>query len=70
MSSEASFSDLPEARPPAPAPMAPGDQAPPGTPGSGETVCPECGGSGRISEGSCCPVCDGSGKLTVGIGGG
>src|SRR5947199_303234 len=31
-----------------PKPMAPGDQAPPGTPGTGEDVCPRCGGSGRL----------------------
>ncbi|RYZ13060.1 MAG: hypothetical protein EOO24_01250, partial [Comamonadaceae bacterium] len=26
------------------APMAPGDEAPPGTPGTGENLCPACGG--------------------------
>jgi hypothetical protein len=48
--------------------MAPGDQAPPGTPGTGEDVCPQCGGSGRVASGNC-PNCLGTGKVTVGIGG-
>lgn len=48
--------------------MAPGDEAPAGTPGTGEDVCPQCGGSGRIG-GSACPNCQGTGKVTVGIGG-
>jgi hypothetical protein len=46
----------------------PGDQAPPGTPGTGETVCPRCGGSGRLGA-SDCPECAGTGKINVGIGG-
>jgi hypothetical protein len=50
------------------APMNPGDQAPPGTPGTGEDVCPRCGGSGRLGAGAC-PDCGGSGKVNVGIGG-
>lgn len=49
-------------------PMAPGDEAPPGTPGTGESTCPECGGSGRL-EGRKCPNCEGTGIVTVGIGG-
>ncbi|AEG92722.1 hypothetical protein [Ramlibacter tataouinensis] len=57
------------ARPGAPTPpMSRGDEAPPGTPGTGEDVCPSCGGSGRL-QGSSCPNCDGTGKVTVGIGG-
>jgi hypothetical protein len=51
-----------------PAPMAPGDQAPAGTPGTGEAVCPSCGGSGRFQNGTC-PECRGTGKVIVGIGG-
>lgn len=51
-----------------PAPMAPGDQAPPGTPGTGETVCPSCGGSGRL-QAETCAECQGTGKVVVGIGG-
>ena len=50
-------------------PMAPGDEAPAGTPGTGEKVCPDCGGSGRRAGGTC-PTCGGSGKVTAGIGGG
>jgi hypothetical protein len=50
------------------APMAPGDEAPPGTPGTGEDVCPRCGGSGKLASGTC-PACQGTGKVTVGIGG-
>jgi DnaJ-class molecular chaperone len=49
-------------------PMAPGDQAPAGTPGTGEGVCPRCGGSGRIGETEC-PDCAGTGKVIEGIGG-
>jgi hypothetical protein len=51
------------------APMAPGDQAPRGTPGTGETVCPKCGGKGRLGA-SACPECQGLGTVTIGIGGG
>jgi hypothetical protein len=49
-------------------PMAPGDEAPAGTPSTGENVCPECGGSGRLGA-SKCPNCEGTGKVIVGIGG-
>jgi hypothetical protein len=49
-------------------PMSPGDEAPAGTPGTGEDVCPACGGSGRRA-GRECPTCQGTGKVTVGIGG-
>jgi hypothetical protein len=47
---------------------APGDEAIPGTPGTGENLCPDCGGTGRI-DGKPCPVCDGTGKVVQGIGG-
>lgn len=49
-------------------PMAPGDEAPPGTPSTGENVCPQCGGTGRLGA-SACPNCEGTGKVIVGIGG-
>jgi RecJ-like exonuclease len=49
-------------------PMAPGDEAPPGTPGTGEDVCPRCGGSGRL-EANSCPECGGTGRVIRGIGG-
>lgn len=46
-----------------------GDEAAAGTPGTGEDVCPGCGGSGRL-EGRSCPDCGGTGKVTRAIGGG
>jgi hypothetical protein len=46
----------------------PGDDAWPGTPGAGENVCPDCGGSGRL-ESRACPTCGGTGKVIEGIGG-
>jgi DnaJ-class molecular chaperone len=46
----------------------PGDQASPGTPGTGENVCRRCGGSGRIDGGEC-PECGGTGRVIEGIGG-
>ena len=48
--------------------LRPGDEAPEGTPGTGEGLCRECGGSGRVGDATC-PSCKGSGKVTVGIGG-
>lgn len=53
-----------------PPPMRPGDEAPQGTPGTGETVCRLCGGSGRSKDGEPCSQCGGTGKVNVGIGGG
>lgn len=50
------------------APMAPGDEAPPGTPGTGENVCRMCGGKGQVNGGTC-PECQGSGTVIEGIGG-
>ena len=47
----------------------PGDEAPPGTPGTGEDVCPHCHGSGRMAEGPC-RECGGTGKIVRAIGGG
>lgn len=48
--------------------MQPGDQAPPGTPGTGENVCRECAGTGRL-RGQPCPNCGGSGYVIEGVGG-
>ena len=48
--------------------MAPGDEAPPGTPGTGENVCPDCGGSGLL-DGAECAMCAGSGTVVEGVGG-
>ncbi len=50
-------------------PLNPGDDAAPGTPGTGEDVCPRCGGSGTIEDGECVN-CGGTGKVIEGIGGG
>ena len=46
----------------------PGDEAPPGAPGAGEDICPECNGKGSIS-GRDCQNCGGTGKVIRGIGG-
>jgi protein-arginine kinase activator protein McsA len=46
----------------------PGDEAPPGTPGTGEAVCPECGGTGKLRSGKCAN-CGGTGKVIKAIGG-
>ena len=51
------------------APMSPGDEAPEGTPGTGENLCPHCSGSGHDRAGEPCPVCEGTGKVITGIGG-
>jgi hypothetical protein len=48
--------------------MAPGDEAPPGTEGAGEDVCPRCVGAGVV-DGEDCPECRGTGLVTRGIGG-
>ena len=50
------------------APLNPGDEAPAGTPGTGENLCRECGGSGRLN-GTACATCGGTGKVTTGVGG-
>ena len=47
----------------------PGDDAAPGTPGTGENVCPICSGSGRIEDTEC-SECGGLGKVIEAIGGG
>ncbi|AMO21743.1 hypothetical protein GCM10027034_01400 [Ramlibacter solisilvae] len=48
--------------------MSPGDEAPAGTPGAGEDLCPDCGGTGR-RDGKACRTCDGTGRVIVAIGG-
>jgi hypothetical protein len=48
--------------------MKPGDIAPPGTPGTGEALCPACSGKGRI-DGRPCDECGGTGIVTPGVGG-
>ena len=49
-------------------PLNPGDEAAPGTPGTGENICPKCSGSGEL-DGAPCENCGGTGKVIVGIGG-
>jgi hypothetical protein len=49
-------------------PLDPGDVAPPGTPGTGENVCPECSGTGRVGDARCLN-CGGTGKVNEGTGG-
>ncbi|HVY56677.1 MAG TPA: hypothetical protein VHA77_02385 [Xanthobacteraceae bacterium] len=46
----------------------PGDEAPPGTIGTGEDVCPRCHGRG-VADGGRCPDCGGTGKIIRAIGG-
>lgn len=48
--------------------MAPGDDAPEGTPGTGQSICRQCGGSGRAGT-SECATCHGTGTVNAGIGG-
>ena len=47
----------------------PGDEAAPGTPGTGENICRTCNGSGE-QEGKTCPECGGTGKVIEGLAGG
>ncbi|MDB5964870.1 MAG: hypothetical protein JWQ72_1370 [Polaromonas sp.] len=56
-------------RPDAGAVLNPGDDAAPGTPGTGEALCRACGGSGRLG-GTPCAACGGTGKVVAGMGGG
>lgn len=49
-------------------PPRPGDDAPPGTAGTGDAPCPDCQGSGRIGE-RACQTCQGTGIVTKGVGG-
>lgn len=48
----------------------PGDQAPPGTRSTGENLCRQCGGSGRLADGTICPTCNGTGRVVEGVSGG
>jgi len=49
-------------------PMNPGDEAPEGTPGTGEDVCPKCHGTARIDN-EPCKNCGGTGRIIEVIGG-
>lgn len=46
----------------------PGDDVPLGTPGTGENICPTCGGSGEV-KGRSCQNCGGTGYVVEAIGG-
>ena len=46
----------------------PGDDAAPGTPGTGEVPCPACHGEGQINQ-QPCVQCGGTGKVVRGVGG-
>jgi DnaJ-class molecular chaperone len=50
--------------------LSPGDEAAPGTPGTGEDLCQACSGTGKLQDGKECPACSGTGKVTRAIGGG
>jgi hypothetical protein len=49
--------------------MNPGDEAPAGTPGTGENVCPACHGTGKLRGAQACVSCGGTGRIVAGIGG-
>ncbi len=55
----------------------PADDPAPGTPGTGEDICPVCHGTGKALDertgqptGAMCERCDGTGRIIEGIGGG
>jgi len=50
-------------------PLKPRDEARPGTPGTGEDICPECNGKGKTARNEPCRNCGGTGKVVRGIGG-
>jgi len=50
-------------------PLNPGDEAAPGTPGTGENLCRRCNGTGK-ADGAPCPDCGGTGKVVEGLAGG
>ncbi len=49
-------------------PLNPGDEAAPGTSGTGEAVCPQCNGTGRL-RGAPCRNCGATGKIIKAVGG-
>lgn len=51
-----------------PTAIKPGDEAAAGTPGSGDNVCPDCSGSGKLGSIQC-PACEGTGVVQGAVGG-
>ena len=45
----------------------PGDEARPGSPQTGEDICPDCNGTGFL-KGQPCPNCGGTGRVTKIVG--
>jgi DnaJ-class molecular chaperone len=48
-------------------PRNPGDEVAPGTPQTGENICPDCEGTGR-RNGAPCAACGGTGRVVQQIG--
>jgi DnaJ-class molecular chaperone len=46
----------------------PGDEAAPGTPQTGEDICPECNGSGKMPDRAQCNNCGGTGRIVKNVG--
>jgi|tagenome__1003787_1003787.scaffolds.fasta_scaffold17480214_1 DnaJ-class molecular chaperone len=49
---------------PGPTDESPHHQAPVVAPGTYESVCPDCAGTGKLKDGQTCPTCDGAGWVT------
>lgn len=47
--------------------MNPGDEAPPGSPATGENVCRACAGTGMDENDEACPECGGTGRVIVAV---
>ena len=61
--------DMPDPKDTSVGQINPGDDAPAGTVGTGEDICPHCHGSGKMKDGEACAICGGTGIITEGIGG-
>ena len=47
--------------------MNPGDEAPPGSPATGENLCRACRGTGLNENDEACPECGGTGHVIVAV---